>query len=115
MAILSMKQQSTHCKECGVEFNKTNKYPKRALCLDCQKIEYKKSKERMKAKRINFHDLYAEIKIEKRKHIHAEINEQLKNTKTTEERREFLSNRFEEIQNDKLLWNYLNRDTQRRR
>ena len=36
------KEFSKCCKTCGVEWNEgwTNKYKRRALCLDCAKIKY---------------------------------------------------------------------------
>lgn len=107
------KKEATHCRRCDVEFDGTNKYKKRAVCKDCQKIEWAERMAKKKVGAVNYHQLYDEIKIEKRKHIHEEINKQLKATTTTEERRAFLSNRFNEIQNDELLWRFLSRNTQR--
>ena len=74
------KKEATHCRRCDVEFDGTNKYKKRAVCKDCQKIEWAERMAKKKVGAVNYHQLYDEIKIEKRKHIHEEINKQLKAT-----------------------------------
>lgn len=108
------KKEVTNCKHCGVQFNEQiKKYPKRALCYPCHKVEYRQHMERKKVDMINFHKMYEQVKISKRTHIHSEVNRRLNACETKEQRQEFFNKRFEEIQNDKLLWEYLNRNTQR--
>lgn len=108
------KEFSTNCKMCGVEWNDdfSNKKPLRAVCLECYKKEYEERKEKYKSieykKGENRHDKYRPFKIENRKHIYKELNLKLKGLKKREEVREFLKNRFDELLEDKALWDYIN-------
>lgn len=108
------KKEATECKTCKVELTKDNKQLRRAVCKDCYKEEYKHAQLNKKVNREeSFHTLYNDIKIEKRREIHAEVNQRLKQCVTKEQRQEFFETRFNEIQNDELLWKFLNRNTQR--
>ena len=62
----SLKKQSTHCSECGVEFDGTNKFYKRALCIPCGTISQKKySQNKRKPKEEHRHVKYNEFKADK--------------------------------------------------
>jgi hypothetical protein len=108
------KELSTECKTCGVKWKEdySNKYPKRAVCHPCHKIEYAERKEAYKnnefKRGLNKAEKYKPFKISNRKHIHKAINEQLKKLKDRSEIRQFLSKRFDELLEDKALWDYLN-------
>ena len=47
------KELSKECKDCGVKWDSkfTNKYPKRAICFDCYKVQYSKLKQKYTEKR----------------------------------------------------------------
>ena len=108
------KELSTHCVKCGVLWNEdmSNKYPKRAVCLPCHKIEYAERKEKYKSveykRGLNRHEKYKPYKIENRKHIHKAVNLELRGLKNRSEVREFLRKRFDELLEDKGLWDYIN-------
>lgn len=107
------KKEATECKTCGVALTTDNKQPKRAVCKVCYKEEYKQAQLNKKKPAENFHTLYNDIRIEKRRDIHAAVNQRFKQCVTKEQRQEFFETRFNEIQNDELLWKFLNRNTQR--
>ena len=108
------KEFSKCCSKCGVVWNEdlSNKYPKRALCRPCQKIEYEENKEKYKnapyKRGTNRHEKYKPFKIENRKHIHKAVNLELRKLKDRNDVREFLRKRFDELLEDKALWAYLN-------
>jgi hypothetical protein len=108
------KEQSKCCAKCGVEWltDLSNKVQRRALCLECIQIEYKERKAEYKANKFkrgnNRLDKYQAYKIENRKHIHKAVNLELRKLKDRTEIREFLRKRFDELLEDKGLWDYLN-------
>jgi recombinational DNA repair protein (RecF pathway) len=108
------KELSTECKGCGVKWKEdySNKYPKRAVCLECIKVEYEERKEQYKNNQfkrgLNRFEKHQPFKIENRKHIHKAVNLELRKLKDRTEIREFLRKRFDELLEDKALWDYLN-------
>lgn len=108
------KDFSKSCKVCGIEWLEdwSNKYPKRALCRPCQKIEYEENKEKYKnapyKRGLNRHEKYQPFKIENRKHIHKAVNLELRGLTDRKDVREFLRKRFDELLNDTALWDYIN-------
>jgi hypothetical protein len=108
------KELSKCCSKCGVEWlaDFSNKIKKRALCLECMKVEHKERKEQYKHTIVrrgqNRHEKYKPFKIENRKHIHKAVNLELKKLKDRTEIREFLRKRFDELLADTALWDYLN-------
>jgi len=108
------KELSTECKTCGVKWNKdySNKYPKRAVCYECKTKEYEERKEQYTFNRfkrgMNRFEKHKPFKIENRKHIHKEVNAQIRPLKDRNEIREFIRKRFDELLEDKALWDYIN-------
>ena len=108
------KELSTECKTCGVKWNKdySNKYPKRAVCYECKQKEYEERKEQYNFNRfkrgMNRFEKHKPFKIENRKHIHKAVNEQIRPLKDRNEIREFIRKRFDELLEDKALWDYIN-------
>jgi hypothetical protein len=109
------KKEATECKKCGVELTKENKKPKRAICLDCYSIESKENNKKERENRPDYYEIYSDLTVPNRRHIHIQVNNRLKQCVTKEQRKEFFEERFNEIKNDKLLWQYINRNTQRSR
>jgi hypothetical protein len=107
------KELSKCCVKCGVEWlaDFSNKTPKRALCLECKR-EYDKeysAKDAKTRKRLyNRMEKGKAFKIENRKHIHKAVNLELRKLKDRTEIREFLRKRFDELLEDKALWDYIN-------
>jgi hypothetical protein len=101
------KKESTHCKECGVEFDGTNKFNKRALCIPCGTIDQKKHSIKAKIERAEQrHVKYEEFKIENRSEYYSAI---LAHTKKMdrEEHLQFLTDKLNEILQNKKLWEYI--------
>jgi hypothetical protein len=107
------KQFSTHCGECGVEFNETNKAPKRALCLECKRVEdihyCEKAKQKYKENNmVTTQEKKRPYTFQNRKGFWKSISTQLRFMNTREEWLPFIQNRMEEILNDKQLMDYIN-------
>jgi len=108
------KESSKCCVKCGIEWlaDLSNKIKKRALCLECMKVEYEERKEQYNKNKFkrgqNRHDKYKPFKISNRKHIHKAVNLELRGLNDRTEIREFLRKRFDELLEDKALWNYIN-------
>jgi hypothetical protein len=99
------KKESTHCKDCGVEFDGTNKYRKRALCIECASIGYKTRKKEMNVKE-HRHIKYAEFKMGNRNEIYSATLAETKGM-SREEHLQWLTNRLNEIMENKKLWEYI--------
>jgi hypothetical protein len=107
------RQFSTHCGECGVEFNESNKAPKRALCLACKRVEdiHYCEKARQKYKENNMvttQEKKRPYTFQNRKPFWQSVSTQLRTMKSREEWLPFIQNRMEEILNDKQLMDYIN-------
>lgn len=101
------KKASTHCKDCGVEFNDTNKYHKRALCKACvikeqQAYQLQKRKDKSEHRHIK----YEEFKTENRTDYYSAILAETKGM-DRDEHREWLTNKLNEILQNKKLWEYI--------
>ena len=100
------KKASTHCKDCGVEFDGTNKYRKRALCIKCASAEYK-SRNRKEVPTTEYrHIKYAEFKMGNRNEIYSATLAETKGM-SREEHLQWLTNRLNEIMENKKLWEYI--------
>ena len=107
------RQFSTHCGECGVEFNESNKAPKRALCIVCKREEDIRVQERAKQKYrdnkvVTLQEKKQPYTFRNRKPFWQDIARQLKGMKKREEWLPFIQNRMQEILNDKQLMDYIN-------
>jgi hypothetical protein len=111
----SLRQLSTHCGKCGVEFDENNpKQPKRALCKECYRIEFQNLCKMHREKRaeigaaINRVELYKDYKMENRRGFWREINKQIKPLTDRGEIRAFISKQMDRILGDDNLMKYIN-------
>jgi len=111
----SLRQLSTHCGECGVEWNEdlSNKQTKRALCIECYQTELdnrntlhkeKRAEIGAKIKRI---EAYRDYKLQNRSGFWREINKELKPLSDRKEIRAFISKQMDRILNDNQLMEYI--------
>ena len=114
----SLKKVSTHCKNCGIEWNEdmSNKFPRRALCYPCKKKWQDSVNEIEKERRKNNGVVRLATKktpytFRYRKDFWLELRTKLKTMKTREEWLPFIQKRMDEIIEDTQLMDYLN-DTQ---
>jgi hypothetical protein len=103
----------THCTRCPTPLNaETRARPERALCHTCWSIEVKERKVKQNSKpKENKLEKYAPYSPKKRAKLWQEINWEYKACNTREERGEFLGKRLEEISKDKVLMEYIFRQT----
>jgi hypothetical protein len=107
----SMKKASTHCKECGVEFDGTNKFKARALCKSCGKIEQKKSAQKALLPKEEYcRNKYNEFLIENRSEYYSALLAETKGM-DRDEHRIWLGNKLNEIMQNKKLWEYISTRT----
>ena len=110
------KELSKSCRACGLVFDKnlSNKQPKRALCLECYRVEMQKLSKAQKDKRaeigavVNRVAIYRDYKFENRKGFWKGLNKELKGLKTREEHLSFISKQMDRILADDNLMKYLN-------
>jgi hypothetical protein len=111
----SLRQLSTHCGECGVEWNKdlSNKQQKRALCKECYQTELDNRNRGFKEKRaeigaaIKRIELYRDYKLKNRSEFWKNINKELKPLSDRKEIRVFISKQMDRILNDNQLMEYI--------
>jgi hypothetical protein len=111
----SLRQLSTQCSKCSVEFTKelNNKQPKRALCKECYRTELQALCKKQKDKRaevgaiVNRIAIYKDYKFENRKVFWKELNKEIKGLKTREEHLSFISKQMDRILADENLMKYL--------
>ena len=111
----SLRQLATKCGACGVVFDENNpKQTKRALCVSCYKIEFKKMCKAQVDKRavvgatLKRLALYRDYKMVNRKEYWKEINKQIKPLTDMVEIREFISKQMDRILADDNLMQYIN-------
>jgi hypothetical protein len=112
----SLRQLSTQCGTCGVEFTKdlSNKQHKRALCKECYRTELQALCKKQRDKRqeigaaINRIELYKDYKMENRKGFWREINKQIRPLTNRVEIRAFISKQMDRILGDDNLMQYVN-------
>ena len=111
----SLRQLATKCGACGVVFDENNpKQIKRALCVSCYKIEFKKMCKAQVDKRavvgaaIKRIELYRDYKLVNRKGYWKEINKQIKPLTDMVEIRAFISKQMDRILADDNLMKYIN-------
>ena len=111
----SLRQLATKCGACGVVFDENNpKQTKRALCVSCYKIEFKKMCKAQVDKRavvgaaIKRIELYRDYKLVNRKGYWKEINKQIKPLTDMVEIRAFISKQMDKILADDNLMQYIN-------
>ena len=105
------KKESTHCKECGVEFDGTNKFRLRALCKPCGVIEQKKSSQKaLKPKEEYSRNKYNEFLIENRSEYYSAILAETKGM-DRDTHREWITNKLNEILQNTKLWEYISTRT----
>ena len=111
----SLRQLSTQCGKCNVVFDEQHpKQPKRALCIECYKIELEqRSKEQIEARKEegameNRIQLYRDYKFENREPFWREINKQIKGLTKRSEIREFIGKQMDRILKDSQLMDYIN-------
>lgn len=110
------RELSKKCSACGVVFDETlsNKQPKRALCIECYRIELQKINKGQKDKRaeigamVNRVEAYRDYKLENRKGFWSSLNKEIKSLKTREEHLSFISKQMDRILADDNLMKYLN-------
>lgn len=107
------KELSKCCVKCGVEWLEdfSNKTPKRALCLECKRVydkEYSIRSNANKKRLYNRTQKGKSFKVENRKTIWKEVNNEIKSLKTRQEWLPFIQNKMIEILNNKELMDYLN-------
>ena len=110
----SLRQLATKCGACGVVFDENNpKQTKRALCVSCYKIEFKKMCKAQVDKRavvgaaIKRIELYRDYKLVNRRGYWKEINKQIKPLTDRVEIREFISKQMDRILADENLMKYI--------
>ena len=110
----SKKEFSKSCTKCGVEWNDdfSNKYPKRALCYPCHKVEYKAIKEKYNKKHngLTKNDLLQPYKIQNRTAVWKEVNKQLKPLKKLEDIHKFIVQQADKVFADDNLMAYINKE-----
>ena len=112
----SLRQLSTHCGECGVEWNEdlSNKQTKRALCKACYQIELDNRNRGFKEKRAEIgaliyrKEIYRKYKMQNRKPFWAEVNKQIRPLSDRSEIRAFVGKQMDRILADKQLMQYIN-------
>jgi 16S rRNA C967 or C1407 C5-methylase (RsmB/RsmF family) len=103
----SMKKESTHCKECGVEFDGTNKFRLRALCKPCGAIDQKRtSAKQLKPKEEYRANKYNEFMLVNRNKYYSALLAEVKGM-SRENHKEWVANKFNEILQNKKLWEYI--------
>ena len=110
----SLRQLSTQCGKCSVVFDEQHpKQHKRALCIECYKVELQKINKGHKDKRaeigaaINRIHLYRDYKMENRKGFWREINKQIRPLTDRGEIRAFISKQMDRILADDNLMKYV--------
>lgn len=101
----SLKKESTHCRDCGVEFNGVNKAHRRALCVECLKNE-QRSRAVNKPKEEQRHIKYKEFKFENRTDYYSALLAETKGM-DRDEHRAWMNNKFNEILQNKRLWEFI--------
>ena len=111
----SLRQLATKCGACGVVFDENNpKQIKRALCVSCYQIEFKKMCKAQVDKRavvgaaIKRIELYRDYKLVNRRGYWKEINKQIKPLTDMVEIRAFISKQMDKILADDNLMQYIN-------
>lgn len=108
------KESSKCCKKCSVEWlpDMSNKYPKRALCRECNKIEYQRVKAEWNAKQVpkkSKLELLQPYKASNRtKHWRA-INSQLKPLTKIDDIHNFIVQQADKVFGDKALMEYISK------
>jgi hypothetical protein len=103
----SMKKESTHCKECGVEFDGTNKFRLRALCKPCGAIDQKRTAQKaLKPKEEYRANKYNEFMLVNRNKYYSALLAEKKGM-SREQHKEWVTNKFNEILQNKKLWDYI--------
>ena len=103
----SMKKESTHCKECGVEFDGTNKFNKRALCIPCGLIDQRRTAQKaLKPKEEYRANKYNEFMLANRSKYYSSLLAEKKGM-THDEHKEWVANKFNEILQNQKLWDYI--------
>jgi len=103
----SMKKESTHCKECGVEFDGTNKFRLRALCKPCGAIDQKRTAaKQLKPKEEYRANKYNEFMLVNRNKYYSALLAEVKGM-SRENHKEWVANKFNEILQNKKLWEYI--------
>lgn len=100
-----MKKAATHCRDCGVEFNETNKVYRRAVCFECLKTE-QRSRAVTKPIEEHVHIKYKEFKVENRSDYYSALLAETKGM-DRDEHRVWVSNKFNEILQNQKLWEYI--------
>jgi hypothetical protein len=109
--MVKWKKESTHCRDCGVEFDGTNKFKARALCKPCGKIEQQKtSKKALLPKEEYSRNKYNEFLIENRSEYYSAILAETKGM-DRDTHREWITNKLNEILQNKKLWEYISTRT----
>jgi hypothetical protein len=107
------KEFSKCCVKCNVEWlpDMSNKYKKRALCLECHKIYYNERKavytEKHKDDKRRI-DLMQPFKLDNRKEHWKKVNDGLKGLKDINEIHAYIKERADEIFANKELMEYIN-------
>lgn len=107
------KELSKCCVKCGVEWlaDFSNKTPKRALCFECKSVYDKEYSIRSNANKKRLYNRTKKgksFKVENRKTIWKEVNNEIKSLKTRQEWLPFIQNKMIEILNNKELMDYIN-------
>ena len=104
---MTMKKKSTHCKECGVEFDGTNKFNARALCKPCGLIDQRRTAQKaLKPKEEYRANKYNEFMLENRNKYYSALLAETKGM-NRDKHREWVANKFNEILQNEKLWDYI--------
>jgi hypothetical protein len=104
---MTMKKKSTHCKECGVEFDGTNKFNARALCKPCGLIDQRRTAQKaLKPKEEYRANKYNEFMLVNRNKYYSALLAEVKGM-SREQHKEWVANKFNEILQNKKLWEYI--------
>jgi hypothetical protein len=110
---MGMKKLSTHCNKCGVEWlpDLSNKKPKRSVCLECARKEQRdlQQKQRLPTE-LHRRNRFSEYTKQKRQPYYSKINKELLEIKDRNEWRKYFDTKFNEIINNKILWEYIRTD-----
>ena len=106
------KPESTHCGMCGKDWSEVKKFPKRALCVECHEVVMKEyyAKKREEYATQHRYDIYSEFAYYRRKKHYHKLSVELNGIHDRAEWQELIRRRFDEIQQNKLLWEYITRE-----
>ena len=82
-----------------------------AICLECARIEQREAQRKQRLPvELHRRNRFAEYNKQKRQPYYQKINKELSEIKDRDEWRNYFETKFNEIQNNELLWEYIKTD-----